>query len=811
MFEASAVGNVVKGIAVSQTETAKDVLIINDAHKLAYFGWNRASQMPFTGWDLLNRSLAWATSYNLPNETKIVFFTYDGTLTPSPENEDAACVYDWLGSFGYTMENIELRHQQDAETLPSTYYDDFDLVIYWSVNWHESRNIVASGVPFVTVCAVQSEEMGIGTGVATTYQEKDDFYVVSNNYYPTQKYPLGQLLFESAMEVDATEATTEGRVLVKAEVESACPQVETSLTQDIAVSQAGNANMSFVLNIPDSPLADMYLEMFFTDPPIDPEVEVPLPENKSEIVAVELEEDVKDLSLIGDFNGDGKVDGKDIALLANAFASYPGRPRWNPDVDINTDHKIDGKDIASVARCFGHVRPPPPEMTIPVRELFYQGIVLEQDVLLGFGTVVIDSKIVPRGINNETQISLNSYSPQFATFDGSIWRINVGPQDEMAANVSAEFMVTKIQYIQQLLRSLPGDQVYLYDWVMRIKLPSGAEFLNMDELNGLEWTVDFGEGSYMKSNLTALPTEVVINETMVVTEHNISASEDYLWTAFSQYKVSQIEYCLLGPLSNQIASFEEPCAQGTEDWSKTFTLTFTVGTVGKTWKLGPLTARVTVTPTLTIQWYIGWSIRWFRLQWFETWASVSPSIKAEAYAGVTAFYSKTWQITLATLKKTFRFSIGPIPVWATIKLTIGAGVSVQAYGTISVTATATASAWFKAGVKWVRDSGWSGIRDYAWGASLSGPTITAEAGITVTPYANARLALLIYDVGGPFVEAIPYAPITVTFNPRTWSIQLKFKIVAGLTMSGWLKKLLKLGDWSTTLWDYTLKSWNGTW
>jgi hypothetical protein len=811
MFQVNALVYATEEPAVSQMEAAEDILIINDAHKLAFFGWYMASQMPSTGWDLLNRTLAWATSYILPNETKIVFFTLDGTVTPEPGNEHAAAVYDWLASAGYMVENIELHPIGDAGTLPSTYYDGFDLVLYWNVEGVDSTNIVASGVPFITVSAPQSADMGIATGMYTTYEERDIFYVVSNNYFPTQRYALGPLLFESAIGVDASEATTHGRVLVKAEVESVCSQVEMSLMQDVEVSDVGSANMTFTLNIPEGPLANMYVESFFTRPPIDPEVEVPVPENKTEPETLELEEDVADASLPGDINGDGVIDIMDIVIAAVSFGTRPGDLEWDPNADICPDHIIDIFDLVTIAINFGGKRQPPPEMTVPVREVFHQGIFMEQDVLLGFGTVIVDSKILPRGVNNETQISVNSYSPQLAKLNASIWRINVGPQDEEAANVSSEFMVTKIQYIQQMLQMLPGDQVYLYNWVMRIRLPTVAEFLNMGELNGLNWTVDFGGGSYIESNLTALPAEVIVNEAMLVTEHNMTASEDYLWTAFSQYKVFQIDYRLPGLLSSQTASIEEPCTLGTEDWSKTFTLTFSTRVPTKTWKLGPLTTKVEVNPTLTIQWYIGWSIRRLRLQWFETWVSVSPSVKVYAYAGVTASCSKDWDITLATLSKRFRFSIGWFPVWANIKLTIGAGISVEAYGTISISATATASAWFKAGVKWVRDSGWSGIWDHGWGASLSGPTITAEVGITVTPYATAHLALLLYDVAGPFVEVRPYAPISVTFNPRKWSIDLKFKIIAGVTMSGWLKKLLGFGELSGTLWDGTLQSWSGTW
>lgn len=57
--------------------------------------------------------------------------------------------------------------------------------------------------------------------------------------------------------------------------------------------------------------------------------------------------------ILGDVNGDGKVDGKDIALAAMCFGSAPGYPRWNPDADVNADGKIDGKDIVKIAINFG--------------------------------------------------------------------------------------------------------------------------------------------------------------------------------------------------------------------------------------------------------------------------------------------------------------------------------------------------------------------------------------------------------------------------------------------------------------------------
>lgn len=56
---------------------------------------------------------------------------------------------------------------------------------------------------------------------------------------------------------------------------------------------------------------------------------------------------------VTDFNGDGKIDIKDIAVVASAFGSSPEDPDWNPIIDINQDGKIDIRDIAPTAKCFG--------------------------------------------------------------------------------------------------------------------------------------------------------------------------------------------------------------------------------------------------------------------------------------------------------------------------------------------------------------------------------------------------------------------------------------------------------------------------
>jgi PKD repeat protein len=56
---------------------------------------------------------------------------------------------------------------------------------------------------------------------------------------------------------------------------------------------------------------------------------------------------------IYDINHDGKIDIRDIAIVAKAFGTSPGIPGWNPIADLNGDGKVDIRDIALVAKNFG--------------------------------------------------------------------------------------------------------------------------------------------------------------------------------------------------------------------------------------------------------------------------------------------------------------------------------------------------------------------------------------------------------------------------------------------------------------------------
>lgn len=55
----------------------------------------------------------------------------------------------------------------------------------------------------------------------------------------------------------------------------------------------------------------------------------------------------------GDTSIDGKVDMRDLAIIARAYGSNPKKPRWNYVADENEDDKINMKDIVIAASLFG--------------------------------------------------------------------------------------------------------------------------------------------------------------------------------------------------------------------------------------------------------------------------------------------------------------------------------------------------------------------------------------------------------------------------------------------------------------------------
>gem|GEM_PF-4716772 len=63
------------------------------------------------------------------------------------------------------------------------------------------------------------------------------------------------------------------------------------------------------------------------------------------------------IKMLGDVNGNNKIDIMDIAAAGLAFGSCPDHLRWNPQADINQDNTVDIRDLTLIAINFGKTEP----------------------------------------------------------------------------------------------------------------------------------------------------------------------------------------------------------------------------------------------------------------------------------------------------------------------------------------------------------------------------------------------------------------------------------------------------------------------
>jgi hypothetical protein len=535
---------------------------------------------------------------------------------------------------------------------------------------------------------------------------------------------------------------------------SAAGVLQMTLMEDVAVLEDGSSSMALLIDVCPSRLAEAYRRSLGAPFDIAVDEEIPIPEN----------------------------------------------------ITLSPDTEADGRAT---------------HIIIPVREGFYESIERLQEVSLGIITKISDSSMVPRSRNNACKVSMNAKGllPIFETSQASSsseWEIDVGPPSTKAI-VGSVF--TSMQMAQMMLKSMPGEQLYECFWSTKINLPVGATLLNTQEISSLEWKISFGGGTYMIAWVTVEGiSTLVLREKTVVTEHAITAAPHCLCDTFSRYKTFKIRYQLPRPAATSFEEYRDLAELDTESgdpWSYTWAISWS-DTTSASFTYGPLSAELTATATLTLSGYVGWDFDLFQgLTRFESWMSMVASIEVDFEATASASYSRTWEQTFFDWKTTYTFMVGVVPVWADLQITATGAISVNAYGRISLTASATASASFKAGVRWTNDLGWNDIFEVSTDADHTGPTLEATAGLCVRPSVRFQIAFLFYGVAGPFVEFEAYALATVTcaYPPPhgEWEITVNLQVTAGATFAGWLKDLLGLDDWSILLYDVQLMRWSGSW
>ncbi len=457
------------------------------------------------------------------------------------------------------------------------------------------------------------------------------------------------------------------------------------------------------------------------------------------------------------------------------------------------------------------------KMDIPVREQFYDALFLDHYFLYGFEITPAAAYIMPRGANNEMKISVEATSEGFARKEVKViaapWEIYIGPQDENETGLAFGHLLTQVKFIQGFLDSIDGRQQYYHEWNIAILLPEGSTILNEDELDNLGWKLFLGNDSFIDAQVTANGRIVTLQQVIVVGEEPIAMEKEDLIQYISSFRVFKIDY----EMGGNVICWHSLKTNGVNlsDWSYKWSTTISPGGYSATFGGGGAQATITFTPSMEVSGYIGWRFSWFSLKSFTAWMKFEPSITVGIEATASMELEKTWQKQLFTLRiARFSFWVGFIPVWANLEFTGILQLKYGIDGKVTIAATATASVWFKIGVRWTSSNGWEDLCDKGVNlCELKGPSISAEANAFLRPSLKMRLQLMVYSLAGPFVEFEPYAEGSIsvkTNEPSTWKIEIGSALNAGITFAGFLKSLLDLEDYEFNIAKWIWKIWSGT-
>jgi len=465
------------------------------------------------------------------------------------------------------------------------------------------------------------------------------------------------------------------------------------------------------------------------------------------------------------------------------------------------------------------------DVSLPVREGFYDSIVKEQLLSLGLITEIVGSGMVPRGSGNECRImfdALGCFEVSNVTNNSSnqTWEVDLGPFNTTGIT---GIVLSRLMLAQMMLASIPGDQVYQNWWHTKISLPSSALLLSQGSLYG--WEVDFGGGTYLNASASLQGADsILIDENTVITENNVTATPEYLANAFSTYKIFQIRYSLpnistvptehnQGPLNTNWSYKGDTGWVPFPDISLPFSYADSEG--------DSLDMRLTISPNFSVTDYVGWQFFYDRnfpfmhLDRFWAQMNFSASIGVRFEANATLIiYQESWR--LYYLRLLYGTNFYGVPVVIYVVFTIDANLLIK--GHMSFVAEAVIKGEVDTGVVWDHTRtnngryGWDMIYAPHASANVTDFKWQLAVGMSVTPGLSFRLELLFYGVAGPFVEFDPNLNIdgTLVLPNATilWDMSINFDITAGVTLDGWLRNILGLRDWnwfevSVTLWNYS--------
>ena len=391
-----------------------------------------------------------------------------------------------------------------------------------------------------------------------------------------------------------------------------------------------------------------------------------------------------------------------------------------------------------------------------------------------------------------------------------VWTICIGP---MNSTVSAKFLLTKLVFIQLLLNKLPGEQVFRSFSLTQIKLPSGAALINRDDIDRQDWFIDFGGGSYVETTVSFYET-IILNETIVVTEQEITKEPAEVCNSLQGYKLLTIKYSLPHLEGVNVVEANDKVSENFAwEWGP-------ISLVDETFKAlwhpkddtVSAKANVTALVKLNVSGYVGWvptfPNRWNKLQRFEAWIKPQVRVDLIVNVSVSAQIEKTFDlISFNPIRHPLVLWIGWFPVEVSVCYNVSAGLDINIEGQINAVAKSRASAWLKAGVAWNNTHGWHTIWEYNMGIDQIDSAIEFDVKAFVKPNLTNRLDVKFYETVGPYIKVVLYALAEIG-NQALKSVKIGLKVFAGIDFADPLKKLLGLREWEWPLWETVLKEWN---
>jgi len=457
----------------------------------------------------------------------------------------------------------------------------------------------------------------------------------------------------------------------------------------------------------------------------------------------------------------------------------------------------------------------------PVKDQFLNAVAQEQLHSLGISDILWHEGYCRMwGVGGECCVHLEGQGT--LQFVNSRTKIAVGPKNFSASYDRAGFTLSKIGFIQQMLRNstatlLPPTKAYTYNslWTTTFDFSqANNQLVNEGELLGKNWTVDFGDGTHMEAFIDiALPMVLRLQETMVVTEKNITKTEkELLEQGLLCYKVFNMK--LRYPMAQICES--QGASRISDNWSWDWSIhlwdgSFTIQWPTITTQAGHVIDGITmnVSTSLNLRGYIGWKFKWLRLEWCKAWMELDASLNVTVK--IPAKYEYSWSKTLYNWTQTYTFFVGPFPVVVVLEFkpifSLSIGMSYDADIICGVYATGR----FRAGAGWKRDGGFHIIYDAGMRVEQVGPVLK-EMGASVTawirPSLQFHLALLFYGLAGPYVEVEPYLTIyaSYSFDSGEWFFWMDagLNVNAGVEFTGCLKKILRLSDVKWKIWGKVL-------